>query len=290
MKAVKKLLILLSSVPFFFSLTSCLSLPVEDFLDPKLGQDIRAVRSVIKATEEITPEDEYLIGRSVAANLIAAYPVYENKSLEVYLNSICQVIVSNTDGFAPYDGYHVKVLNTTEVNAFATSGGHILITRGMINCARSEDDLAFIIAHEVSHIVKKHNIEAIKTNRITNATKEVFLAVDISEKDSPDLKQLKDFVGNGLTELVDIGYSQEQEFEADALAVTLMNAAGYNVQGAINVLNYLRNMETANKNRVLSTHPEPQFRINKINRAIKKLTLCEDTSEFRVQRFNNVKK
>ena len=116
-----------------------------------------AFNSISKATEEITPENEYYIGRSVAANLLTNYKTYSSPRLEAYLNKICQVLVMNSDNPDSYNGYHVKILDSSEVNAFSTSGGHILITTGLIECAKSEDGLAAVVAHEIGHIHLKHS-------------------------------------------------------------------------------------------------------------------------------------
>ena len=89
------------------------------------GAALSAGASVSKAMEEITPENEYYIGRAVAATILSNYKVYSASTTEAYLNKICAAIVINSDKPELYNGYHVKILDSGEVNAFATSGGHI---------------------------------------------------------------------------------------------------------------------------------------------------------------------
>src|SRR5574344_2492121 len=115
--------------------------------------------------EEITPEQEYYIGRAVAGTILEKYNVYNSEKMQKYLNEICSAIVINSDKPVLYKGYYVAILDTDEVNAFATSGGHILVSRGLLSCAESEDARAAGIAHEVSHIQLQHSIKAIKSSR-----------------------------------------------------------------------------------------------------------------------------
>ena len=122
-----------------------------------------------KAAEAITPDQEYYIGRAVAGNIIARYGYYSEPALEKYLNLICQTLVINSEVTASFKGYHVGILKSGEINAFATSGGHILVTRGLLTRVSSEDQIAAVLAHEISHIQLKHSIGAIKSSRATNA-------------------------------------------------------------------------------------------------------------------------
>ena len=95
--------------------------------------------------EEITPEQEYYIGRAVAGTILEKYNVYNSAKMQKYLNEICSAIVINSDKPVLYKGYYVAILDTDEVNAFATSGGHILVSRGLLQCAKSEDALAAVL-------------------------------------------------------------------------------------------------------------------------------------------------
>ena len=140
----------------------------EENLDNLLGNT--DLGKMYKAyTLEFSEEDAYYIGRAAAAAMLKKYSFYEDPKLESYLNKICQTLVTNSDEPLPYNGYHVKVLDSDEVNAFSTPGGHILITRGMVNCATSEDSMAAILAHEIAHIQLQHGLKTIKEKRINES-------------------------------------------------------------------------------------------------------------------------
>jgi len=119
--------------------------------------------------QNLTPEDEYYLGKAVAANILAVYKPYTIiPKLTNYLNLICQALVINSNQPAIRNGYHVMLLDSRELNAFSTAGGHIFITKGLIDIVPSEDAIAGIIAHELAHVMLKHSLKIINDMKITN--------------------------------------------------------------------------------------------------------------------------
>jgi beta-barrel assembly-enhancing protease len=225
------------------------------------------------ANEDISPEQEYYIGRAVAANLLGRYRLYtRNQNLTTYLNKICAAITINSPQPDIYNGYHVAILDTDEINAFATSGGHIFVTRGIIGAADTEDGLAGIIAHEVAHIQLKHGINAIKSSRKTQAMLVTNTAI-AGVAGGTDVKQLTDALNDSFMEfvqtLVSNGYSKSQEFDADTKAVALMAAAGYNPAGLAKMLMSLGHFQKPDSG-FGKTHPSPEERIANAQKSIKK--------------------
>ena len=164
--------------------TSCVSLPApggdEGFSTEMavLGAITSSVESIEKASETITPEEEYYIGRSVAASIATQFPVdHGNLQMTSYLNKICETLVMNSDKPYLFKGYYVVILDTDEINAMATPGGHIFVSRGLIDCTDSEDALAAVIAHEVAHVQLGHSVSAIKASRVRSAVSSTSKAV-----------------------------------------------------------------------------------------------------------------
>jgi len=246
-----------------------------------------SARAIGTAAEEISPEQEYYIGRAVAANILSSYSIYNGSpALTNYLNLICKAITINSPRPDVFAGYHVAILDSQEINAFATSGGHIFVTRGLINAARSEDALASVIAHEIAHIQLQHSIKAIRSSRITQAilvtgaaTAGAAAGMDVSELTSV----FNESVGEIVQTMVNSGYSQTQEFEADTLAMSLLASAGYNPSGLIDMLNMLRTIQVSNSG-FGRTHPSPEQRISNAESAIRNFTVT-DTSSARNARF-----
>jgi predicted Zn-dependent protease len=249
--------------------------------------------AINKAAEEITPEQEYYIGRAVAANILSSYRGYtRNPALLNYLNRICGALVINSPKPDIYNGYHVMILDSTEINAFATSGGHIFITRGLLSCADSEDTLAAVIAHEIAHIQLQHSIKAIKTSRITQAILVTGSSAAGIAAQNTGLEELTDIfdesVGEIVSTLINNGYSQEQEFEADTLALSLMASAGYEPSSLIDMLRVLEQNQPKSSGGFNKTHPAPALRIANVEKNVQNYPV-PDTRAFRRQRYNSLR-
>jgi predicted Zn-dependent protease len=246
-------------------------------------------KAVAAAAEDITPEQEYYIGRAVAANILSTYRLWEsNPRLTNYVNLICGAITVNSPKPNTFNGYHVMLLDTDEINAFATSGGHIFISHGLIASAKSEDALAGVIAHEVAHIQLQHSIKAIKTSRITQAllvtgTSAAGAATGLDVNELTDI--FNESVGEIVTTLVNNGYSQAQEFEADTTAMSLLAAAGYNPSGLIEMLKELQRTQSGHSGGFNKTHPTPDKRVANAEKNLNKYRVT-DTSSYRQARFS----
>jgi predicted Zn-dependent protease len=245
-----------------------------------------------RAAEDITPEQEYYIGRAVGANILTTYKLWNGEpGLTAYLNRICGALVINSPRPEIYSGYHVNILDSGEINAFATSGGHIFITWGLINCADSEDALAGVIAHEIAHIQLQHSIKAIKTSRITQALI-VTGASAAGAAAGADINELTDIfnesVGEIVTTMVNNGYSRDQEFDADRTALSLMASAGYEPSCLIDMLRSLEKNQGSHPGGFNKTHPSPAQRISSAEQSAAQYRV-PDTRHFRQARYRAMK-
>ena len=240
-----------------------------------------------KASENMTPENEYYLGRAVAAQIAARYAIYNDSNLQKYLDSILNTIVINAPDQKnfkpPYRGYHIAILDSDEINAFATPGGHIFVTRGLIACASNEDALASVIAHEVAHIQLRHAVTAIRNARYTNA----FLG-GAAEGAGGGVKEFANILGDSVNEVITTltvnGFSKNQELEADATALSLLASAGYQPSGIKGVLESLKQKQQKDKG-FGKTHPSPDERITAVNKNLGKYNVV-DTTSFRNERFS----
>jgi predicted Zn-dependent protease len=241
-----------------------------------------------KALEEITPEQEYYIGRAVAANILTTYKVYTGEpALTAYVNKICNAITINSDRPEIFNGYHVNILDSAEINAFATSGGHIFVTRGLIECTDSEDALAGVIAHEIAHIQLQHSLKAIKNSRINQALMVTGVSAAGAAADM-DVKELTSVFNESVSEilntLINNGYSQTQEFDADSAALSLMASAGYEPSSLVAMLHSLESSQPGRPGGFNKTHPSPAQRITKAEGLLGKYKVS-DTRSYRTARF-----
>jgi predicted Zn-dependent protease len=252
------------------------------------------------ADDDFSPVDAYYLGRAVAANILDFYKPYNNQEAAQYLNRICQALVINSTYQSAYKGYFVMILDSNEFNAFATPGGHIFITRKMVQAALSEDMLAAIIAHELAHIVLRHGIKIINETKLENELSAVAdWAASAAASKSAEAARAAGF-RDSITKLVDVlmrsGYSQTQEFEADLEAVVMLARAGYDPNALMDMLKILLNARhSAGQNAggpqntrtgLYSTHPSPEQRIANVE--VLKFRK-NDTLRYRAQRFKSLK-
>jgi predicted Zn-dependent protease len=240
--------------------------------------------------DEFSPLDEYTIGRAVGATVLGRFGVYsENPALTEYLNKICEAIVVNSPNPVLFNGYHVLILNSTLINAFATSGGHIFITRGLIAYANSEDILAAVIAHEIAHIQLKHSVTAMQDTRLVQdlrnlGNESARRAAQIQGTD-PRRIAFEESLKKAVDIMLDAGYSHEQEYQADAFAITLLTRAGYQPSSLVDMLQILQDRRGSNAGGVYSTHPSPQSRIENANQILQSTRGPPDNRAERRNRF-----
>jgi hypothetical protein len=225
-----------------------------------------------RALNELPPLDEYMIGRDVAASIFGTYrPYLADPALTAYVNKICAVISINNPDPVLYNGYKVMILDSDEVNAFATPGGHILVTRGLVSSAQSEDSLASVIAHEVAHIQLRHGLRAIQTNR------------DVADWFS----QFSLSGAQNISDRINAGFSQTQEFDADITALALLAESGYFPEDFIIMLRGLEEEQKGISGGFNSTHPSPASRLVNAQIAANRYKQVPDTRKFRQERFED---
>lgn len=252
------------------------------------GQKIAGIAAA-SITIEVTPEQEYFIGRAMAAKILSTYRIWDaNPVFAAYLNKICMAIAVNSPGPVLFNGYRVAILDSCEINSFSTPGGHIFLTKGLISAARSEDALAGAIAHEIAHIRLQHGINAIKESLSANP---LFISGVIADIDNRNvlIDAFSELIDEVVNVLVNNGYSQELEFSADILALSLLAGAGYCPSGLLELLEELEKIHGDCPEGFDNTHPSPSRRIANIQRFIDNYTAA-DTRLHRQPRFNAMMK
>jgi predicted Zn-dependent protease len=248
--------------------------------------------ALARADDDVFPLDAYFLGRAVAANIVSRYRPWMQKPEAVrYLNEICAALVINSPMPDIYNGYHVMILDSPELNAFATAGGHIFITRGLMEALATEDALAAILAHEIAHIQLQHSVDLIKSLRITrDLSNAADRAASIATRAVASLSERKMLFNNAVRDMVTTlivkGYTQEQEFQADIYAVKLLTLAGYSPTSMVDVLTVLQ--KTTGTGGFNGTHPSPAQRLANVRQELtrnKQLYQVQDTGSFRSSRF-----
>ncbi len=246
----------------------------------------RVSTAVTKTFEDITPEQEYYIGRTVAATVLVGYQPKADAELNAYLNRVGQSLAQFSTRPETFGGYHFLTLDSDEINAFAAPGGLILATRGLLKCCRTEDELAAVLAHEVGHVEKTHGLRAIKTGRLNSAL--TTLAVEAGknlagEQLAEVTKAFDESINDIAGTLMNSGYSRKLEFEADAAAIEILKKAGYQPGALVAMLENMEKSWDASRHDFAATHPAPADRIAQLRRIGVISTVS--SSNARQQRF-----
>lgn len=241
-------------------------------MTPQQAESInKSAAAVEKTFQDITPEQEYYIGRSVAATVLGAYKPFDKGDANAYLNELGQTLAMASDRPETFGGYHFLVLDTDEVNAFAAPGGLILVSRGMIRCCKSEDALAAVLAHEIGHVQNQHGLKAIKKGRLTGALTTLALesAKNLAGSDLAEVtKAFEGSISDISGTLMNSGYARNLERDADAAAVTIMKRVGYNPEALVDMLAEMQKNWKTDGPGFAKTHPTPDSRIVDIKKLI----------------------
>lgn len=222
-----------------------------DFSNIDLGKTVETLKKIKKANTDIDEPQEIELGDGIASNLLGAAPLYKNKRVQQYVNQVGRWLALQTE--RPDLPWQFGVLEDNDINAFAAPGGHVFITKGLLARMHNEAELAGVLAHEISHVLRKHHLQAIKKGARTELLAE-FAGEVIKEKGgNPALNKL---VTAG-TEVYARGLDKEDEFEADRMGVVIASRAGYDPYGLPAVLQTLQSINPQDSGLALmfKTHP-----------------------------------
>ncbi len=219
-------------------------------------------KNVKKATTEVDEKEEIEIGRDIAARLLGAAPLAADEALQRYVNNVGRWLAAQTE--RPGLPWRFGVLEAPQLNAFATPGGHIFVTRGLVARMTSEAELAGVLAHEIAHVLKKHHLKAIqKTAQLELAN--TVVGTFTRQEDGANRREKLLAAGS---ELFARGLDKDDELEADRLGVVIAARAGYDAYGLPAVLQTLQAMNPQDSGLALmfKTHPAPAERLDALQK------------------------
>lgn len=227
----------------------------------------KTTHAVEKAFTDITIEQEYYIGRAVAAEIVNRYQPFDRQQVNTYLNLVGQALARVSDMPETFGGYHFLVLDSDEINAFAAPGGLIFVSRGLLRCCPDEDALAAVLAHEIGHVQGKHGLQAIKKSRLTDALT-IIGTESARQFGGAELAQLttafEGSIADVTSTLVNNGYSRTTEYEADQSALELLGRLGYDPAAMALMLLEMERLLAGDDRGFARTHPSPAQRLEKI--------------------------
>ena len=195
---------------------------------------------------------EYGVGRDMAA--VIQERAHTDPEVQAFLGGIGQQLAQSVRN--KLHRFQVTAVAEEHPTAFALPGGFIFVARSLVElCDNDRDEMAFVVAHEMAHVIRRHAI-----NRLLRQT-----ALSAAALAAPGRGSLAPWIKKVGLEWLERAYSQEHEFEADAFGALLMRAAGFDPAGAIRLLQRLGGLDQTPDHSglapYLSTHPAVEDRI-----------------------------
>ena len=224
-------------------------------------------------------QDDVKLGRQAAQEVEAQLPLLRDETVRGYVESVGRRLVAGIPSqfqHSEFD-YYFKVVNARDINAFALPGGPMYVNRGMIEAARTEGEMAGVMAHEIAHVALRHG-----TAQATKGQKYGLLAGIAGIAGTI-------FGGPGVGQLAQapfavylLKFSREYETEADILGAQIMAQAGYDPRDLAQMFRTLE-QQGGSGGGFLSSHPSPSNRYERINREAQMLRVnagVRDSRDF----------
>lgn len=218
----------------------------------------------VAASREISPSEEYYLGRGVAARILARYPLSQDEGLQTYVNKVGHTVAQKASGSRPLKGYHFAVIESSSANSFACPGGIILITQGMLKACANEDQLAAVLAHEVGHVANRDGVNSINQARWTEVvtTAGTEIAKQYGGALGQVVAQFEGAIDDVFKTVIVNGYSRAAEENADRAGVQMLKGAGYNPAAMSTILSAMS--AKGGSGGILGTHPTVTDRLENI--------------------------
>jgi beta-barrel assembly-enhancing protease len=209
--------------------------------------------------------------------ILGASPLHEDKNLQRYVNRVGRWVASQSSrADLPWA---FGVIDTPTVNAFALPGGKVFVSIGLLKRLNNEAELAGVLAHEVAHVMQKHQVKAIQSARTSGALQGVAQSA-ASERiartgagQNALTSSLSNAAAGEAIEFVKNGaflrpLDKALEYEADRIGAVLAARAGYDPYGLVSAIQILSNMKSDDSgvSLMMSTHPTPNDRLTELEK------------------------
>ncbi|MEX2149496.1 MAG: M48 family metalloprotease [Steroidobacteraceae bacterium] len=227
-----------------------------------------AVLPVLGADQDEEPakkdSKEVRTAKQLHIQFTMASGVHNDLQLQEYVQRVGEKLARASD--RPELDWKFTIIDTDDVNAFATMGGYVYISRGILPYMQNEAELAAVLGHEIGHITAKHLQARQRKSTVSNiasAATAIFTGM-------PALAELTNMAGSAIIS----GYGREAELEADGIGARLLAKTGYDPDAMIEVISTLKDQDTFERERarlenrkprlyhgVFSSHPDNDTRL-----------------------------
>lgn len=252
--------------------------------------------SIFSQTRVSAPDNRYSVaddvrlGQQAAAEAERQLPILRDAATTDYVQDVGRRLAAAipSEFQHPEFRYSFKVVDAPDINAFALPGGPMYVNRGMIVAARTEGEMAGVMAHELSHVALRHGTaQATKAGGVKAQAPAIGGAI-LGAILGGTLGGIAQTAGQIGSAAIVTKYSREYETQADILGAQIMARAGYDPR---DLANMFRTIEQQSGGRGgpewLSTHPNPGNRYERINDEARLLRVSGSGGNS--ARFNEIK-
>jgi len=183
-----------------------------------------------------------------------------------YVGCIASAITKHVPASYGVKQWDVVVFDSPQVNAFALPGGHIGVYTGLMNVAKTADQLAAVMGHEVGHVLANHSNERLSRNQLTSMSMNVLGAgFDLAGIENKDIYMQG--LGLGAQYGVAMPFGRKQESESDKIGLDLMAKAGFKPESSVSLWQAMAKASGGQQPmEFMSTHPSNERRINDLTK------------------------
>jgi Zn-dependent protease with chaperone function len=208
-------------------------------------------------------EQDVQIGQQSAVEAERQLPILKDAQVNDYVSRIGARLAQNAGG--PQFPYRFRVVNASDINAFALPGGPIYVNRGVLEQSRNEGEVAGVLAHEIAHVALRHGTHQASKAYLAQAGIGILGGL-LGGKVGSGTAQIINAVGGlGLNALF-LKYSRDLESDADIRGAQILAASGYSPTDMVNFFHTLESVDKSRKTNFLSDHPAPPDRIARISK------------------------
>jgi predicted Zn-dependent protease len=237
-----------------------------------INKTIETTKKFQEANKEFSVEDEINLGHGVTAGVLGATKLHADQNLQRYVNRVGKWLAMHSDrADLPWS---FGVIDTDTINAFAMPGGAVLVSHGLVKRLANESELAAVLAHEIAHVVKKHQLNAIQSSMTSDVW--AGLGKDAAGqaigRRGGDAFGLKNAAAGAGLEAVKNGVflrplDRGMEYDADRLAVVIAARSGYDPYGMAAVLSMLAQVKGDGSGAaIFDTHPAASDRMAELEK------------------------
>lgn len=221
-----------------------------------LGGALKKAADKKQALDDLTIDDkeERQLGETVSTQIRQRFGVVQDPAIHKYVSLVGMAMAQQSERANLQ--WTFVVLDTDGVNAFASPGGFVHVTRGALGLVRNEAELAGVLGHEIAHVVRKHTVNAIQKNKAIGA--------GINSAAGGRSELLNRMAKQAYEQVLENNFDRGDELDADKVGIQLAQKVGY-ADALPDFLSRLadRNKDQAERNGMFASHPETKERIDK---------------------------